>query len=248
MENLQIAVCDDQEYELSHIRNMLAHITEELGCQANITVYSDSKSILANIEENPQCFDMLFLDMYIDEKIGFDIAEAVRKHDHLCAIVFITAFADRMAESFRYITSAYLVKPVDELKLKEAFQTALAHLNAVPSFCFCRKEKEFAIPFHKIIYLESKLKDLYLFCDQEKEPVVFQEKLMNVINNFPKDFFHLCHKSFLVNFSYVHMIDRKSHEIVISTGEKLKISRTYYPQILKDFTEFHSIRRAGPYA
>ena len=243
MKELNIAVCDDEEYELNQIENMLSDIVESLGCQANISVYRKSRQLIDAIAHCPQYFDILFLDMYIDEKIGFDIAEIVRKQDYHCAIVFVTAFADRMAESFRYLASAYLIKPVDLPKLESAFQTALSHLGAEPCFHFHGKEKESAIPFRKIMYLEGRLRNIDLFTDQCMEPESFPVSLADVKDTFPKEFFHLCHKSFFVNFSYIRMIDRVTHEIILHNGKKLPVSRTYYQQLLKDFTEFHSVRR-----
>lgn len=243
MKSFSIAICDDEEYELLQIRNMLTDISGDYGYSPDISVYTKSSDILDAIDKVPQQFNMILLDIYIDERTGFDIAEALRRRNQHCAIVFITAFADKMAESFRYLTSAYLIKPVDRPKLEEAFQTALSHLNAAPRFHFSRKDEEYAILFSDIMYLESRLKNIYLFQLTKKDPTVFQGKLSEIKQSFPEEFFHLCHKSFMVNFSYVRMIDKVGHKVLLNDGRKLPVSRTYYRQILKDFTKFHSIRR-----
>jgi DNA-binding LytR/AlgR family response regulator len=243
MRELKIAVCDDEEYELKQISRMLSRAAEAFGCAATVFSYRDSRSILNEIENGSMHFDLLCLDLYIDEKIGFDIAAAVRRKGYPCAIIFITAFADRMAESFRYVTSAYLIKPVDETKMKEAFGTALSHLNAAPSFLLHRKEDERSIPFRQIIYLESRLKQIYLYCQGEREPIVFPEKLAEISRVFPKEYFHFCHKSYLVNFHYVQKIDKVRHEAVLADGSRLPVSRNCYAQILKDFMQFHSVAR-----
>ena len=239
---LKVAICDDDEEELIHIKNLLLKITGMAGTPTDIFSYNNSRDILGVIEQRPGAFDMLFLDMYIDEKIGFDIAKAVRRQHCKCVLVFITAFADRMAESFQYRTSAYLIKPVEEQRLQAAFQTALSHLNAVPSFCVDFKGKELAIPYDRILYFESRLKNIYLFCENENEPIVFKDKLSN-LHDLPEEYFHMCHKSFIVNFSYIQKIDKIKHEAVLRGDIRLPISRFYYSDILRTFTSFHSIRR-----
>ena len=245
MRKLNIAVCENEEYELKQIGLLLERSAEAFGCAARIFSYRDSKSILDEMEKGSVRFDMLCLDVYIDEKTGFDISAAARRKGWSCAIVFISAFPDRMAESFRYVTSAYLVKPVDEGRVREAFGTALAHLEAEPSFLLSGKEDERSIPFHEIVYLESRLKQIYLYRRGEPEPIVFQSRLAEISREFPKEHFFLCHKSYLVNFHYVRRIDKIRHEVVLLDGTRLPVSRSCYRQILKDFMQFHSVAREG---
>lgn len=240
---VNIAICDDDCYELQHVKNMLTDITNKLGITADITTFGDSKTILSIISKASDAFDILFLDMYIDEKIGLDIARVVREKNQECVIIFITAFADRMADSFEFRASAYLVKPIDEEKLTTALHTALSHLRATPSFHLCLKGKEYSIPFREIIYFESCLKELHLFCNSKQEEIIFPCKLSD-LSGLPTEYFHMCHKSYMVNFLFVRMIDKKSHEIVLENGVRLPISRTYYSTVLKDFTTFHAKKRS----
>ncbi|HCR43401.1 MAG TPA: hypothetical protein DIV41_02350 [Ruminococcaceae bacterium] len=243
MRKLKIAVCDDEAYELKRIKALVEQAAGSFGVAAEIFLYKDSGGILNTIENGSVRFDMLFLDLYIDDKIGFDIAAAVRKKGYPCAVIFITAFADRMPESFQYVTSAYLLKPVSMEKMLEAFGTALNHLQAVPNFFLHTKEEERAVPFREIVYLESHLKWIYIHVSTSREPITFQGKLADISREFPREYFSLCHKSFLVNFNYVLKIDKSTHEAVLTTNDRLPISRSCYVQILKDFMRFHSVAR-----
>ena len=242
---LKIGICDDREEELEQIRDLLRRAVGDSACEAELYCFRRSREIIEKIESDPFFFDMLFLDLYIDDRLGFDIAEMIRKKNRRCAVIFITAFADRMAESFRYLTSAYLVKPVDENSLKAAFRTALAHLDAAPAFHLHLKGEERAVPFDRNVYLESRLKDVLLFCAGRREPLVFRGRLSE-LGGLPAEYFHPCHKSFVVNFSYVSRVDKSAHEIVLRGGARIPVSRRYYRQIVGDFMEFHSIRRAEP--
>lgn len=242
---LNIAVCDDENFELQRMNNLLLSISDKLEIPVHITTFDNSKTLLAAFSGNPHAFDILFLDVYIDEKLGLDIARIVREKNQACVIIFTTAFADKMADSFQYRTSAYLVKPVDEASLTSAMQTALDHLKVMPSLYLRVKGMECSIPYDEIMYIESHLKDLHLFCENEADAVVFPGKLSDLAGTVPKEYFHLCHKSFLVNFSFVRMIDKTSHEVVLKNNTRLPISRTCYQAVLQDFMSFHSKKRGS---
>lgn len=239
---LKIAICDDESYELERIKDMLISITYKLGISADISAFNNSRSILNLISKTPNAFDLLFLDMYIDENMGLDIARAVRERNQECAIIFITAFSDKMADSFEHRVSAYLVKPIEEEKLAAALRTGLRHLDVTPSFYLCIKGMDYSIPFHEIMYFESQLKELHLFCKGKQEAIVFTG-ILSSLSGLPTEYFHQCHKSYIVNFSSVRMIDKTSHEIVLENERRLPISRAYYKSVMRDFTSFHSKKR-----
>ena len=144
---LNIAVCDDERYELQRMNHLLLCISDKLQIPVHIAAFDNSKTLLAAVSENPLAFDILFLDVYIDEKLGLDIARAVRKKNQACVIIFSTAFADKMVDSFQYRASAYLVKPVDEESLTSAMQTALNHLKVMPSLYLRVKGMEYSFPY-----------------------------------------------------------------------------------------------------
>lgn len=239
---LNIAICDDEGFTLESIKDMLINITFKLGISAEISAFNNSNSILAVITENPKAFDILLLDMYIDENMGLDITRAVREKNQLCAIIFISAFSDKMADSFEHRVSAYLVKPVDQEKLTAAFKTALCHLNIIPSFYLRSKDMNFSIPFHEIMYFESHLKELHLYCKGKQDAMVFTG-VLSALAELPTEYFHQCHKSYIVNFLYVRMLDKTKHEIVLDNGRRLPISRSFYKSVTSQFTSFHSKKR-----
>lgn len=220
------------------------NVTRKQGITAEITAYDNSQAVLSVISARPDAFDILFLDMYIDEKIGLDIARAVRTRNQTCVIVFVTAFADKMADSFEFRASAYLLKPVDEEKLIAALRTALMHLKVVPSLHLRVKGKDYSIPYEEILHIESHLKELHLFCCAKPEAIIIPGKLSG-LSGLPTEYFHFCHKSYLVNFSFIRMIDKKSHQIVLKNGIRLPVSRSYYAAILQEFSSFHAKKRGS---
>ncbi|MFT9076094.1 LytR/AlgR family response regulator transcription factor [Ethanoligenens sp.] len=241
---MNIAICDDDSSELKRLKALLYHITSRLEHMVQIHTYSKSADLLFDIEENPRAFDILFLDMYIDERIGLDVARYVRSRNIQCGLVFITAFPDKMEDCFQYRTSGYLLKPVTEEKLECVLCTALQHFRerARSVFRLDLKDREVVIPYEKILYFESRLKTVYLYCSDGKEPLTFFAKLTG-IPDLPTDYFYICHKSYIVNFLYVHELDKSGRKFILYNGREIPISRPYYSKALEAFTAFHSIKR-----
>jgi len=239
---LNIAICDDDKYMVSLIQDELNDIAAQMLIKINITKYSTSAEPLKMINDGAFSFDMIFLDMYIDENLGLDIAREIRKKNHRCAIIFITAFADRMVDCFEWKASAYIIKPVEKDKLARAFKTALKHLDCASMFYVNAKGSEMAVPFDEIMYFENNLKTVNLYRANVKEPVVFSGTIKNI--SAPSEYFYICHQSFLVNFAHIEMIDKAKHDIVMKNGARIHISRRYYAGILFGFTRFHSIVRS----
>lgn len=242
MQPLRVAICDDDINELESLRDMLSEITEQAGIQAEFFTYDNSEELLQIISDNGFAFDMLFLDMYIDEKLGVDIARAVRAENKRCVIIFITAFADRMADCFNFRASAYLLKPVDRDKLTGAFSIGLSHLGGDDFFCIETKDVKRTVPYDEICYFESHLKSVRLFVVNQTEPIVINSKLDDLI--LPGQFFHRCHASFIVNYTNVKMMKKDTHEFIMSSGTRVPISRKFYTQMSADFMRFHSVARS----
>ena len=238
---IKIAICDDEKHELETIRLLLTKISAEADIKTEFSSYNNSRQLLEIIDGGAFDFDMVFLDMYIDEKIGLDLAQAIRKKNNCCVIIFITAFSDRMAECFEWKVSDYLTKPIEKDKLAKAFQIGLTHLEKTSMFFVSVKNKDFTIPFDEIIYFENNLKSVKLYRINEIEPLVFSGTVSDI--NAPTEYFHFCHKSFLVNFLHIKMIDKSKHNIVMKNGVIIHISRKHYTGIVADFTRFHSSSR-----
>jgi DNA-binding LytR/AlgR family response regulator len=148
-----------------------------------------------------------------------------------------------MPEAFKYKTSAYIIKPVDSEKLAQAFNTALEHLSFGGVFCISVKGAEITVPYDDITYFENNLKNVILHTAEGAEPFVFIGTLDKI--PVPQEYFHLCHKSFLVNFLHVRQLDKSKHEFVLNDGCRIPISRSCYTRTVAEFTHFHSKDRGA---
>ncbi|MEF9876293.1 MAG: LytTR family DNA-binding domain-containing protein, partial [Gordonibacter sp.] len=104
---MQIALCDDNQVE----RETLAALLMKLRPSAHVTQYESAQDLI-DVHRGGRRFDLVFLDIYLEDMNGIDAAAALRADDERLAIVFSTVSRDFAVESYDVAAIAYLVKPV----------------------------------------------------------------------------------------------------------------------------------------
>ncbi len=101
---------------------LLAEELEEkiLGIDGSINVLAKLDSVSESIEwlRNNTC-DLIFLDVHLSDGLSFSIFESV---DINIPVVFTTAYNQYSIKAFDLNSIAYLLKPVDEEKLRKALE------------------------------------------------------------------------------------------------------------------------------
>jgi two-component system LytT family response regulator len=72
--------------------------------------------------------DLVFLDIQMPGFDGFEVLERTSR-DHLCAVVFITAYADYALRAFDVNALSYLLKPINPARFREVLQRARTLLS-----------------------------------------------------------------------------------------------------------------------
>jgi len=77
------------------------------------------KAILTIIHKKP---DLVFLDVEMSGKSGFEVLEAVRSHNLFPTFIFVTAYSQYAINAIRERAFDYLLKPVDIREFKKAIE------------------------------------------------------------------------------------------------------------------------------
>jgi two-component system LytT family response regulator len=70
--------------------------------------------------------DLLFLDIQMPGMDGFEVIEQLQA-DNLPMVIFVTAFNEYAVEAFRVHAIDYVLKPIDDERLLESIERAVAH-------------------------------------------------------------------------------------------------------------------------
>lgn len=88
---LQVAICDDQEIFVKKIRSIVDEYFGKSSVEYKVDVFLSGKEF-ADLKEKLTKYDIVFLDINMDELDGIQTAEILRKYNSGAYLVFITAF------------------------------------------------------------------------------------------------------------------------------------------------------------
>lgn len=199
------------------------------------------------VEEGIACIqrlrpDVIFLDVQINDKTGFDLLNAMDAHPF--SVVFTTAHEKFAVQAFRFSAFDYLLKPIDSdelsstiLRLKEEagkrehldrmglllqnvnFTSGHSGRISVPTM-----NGLVMLETDKIIRLESDVNYTTIYPDGEKKLTV-AKTLKEFEELLSSRGFYRVHNSHLVNLSYVKTYNKgKGGSIMLRDGTEIEVS------------------------
>ena len=118
---LWIAVCDDEVMECSRIAGKIKEILGEMKAPCTIQQFYSGRELLQSSEN----FDMIFLDIIMGGLDGMRTAQMVREKAYDKLLVFISASRDYVFDAYDVEAFQYLLKPIEDKKLKRVLQKAV---------------------------------------------------------------------------------------------------------------------------
>ncbi|MCI8669538.1 MAG: response regulator transcription factor [Lachnospiraceae bacterium] len=111
----RIALCEDEEFYRKELEQMLNRYSKDNQDCFELYSFHSGEELLDRYSE--VYFNILFLDVEMEELSGIGVAEKIREQDENVVIIFVTAYEDFALEAFRVSAFQYLVKPVNYEKL-----------------------------------------------------------------------------------------------------------------------------------
>jgi two-component system, LytTR family, response regulator len=231
-QNLKALVVDDEE----NARILLSKLLEEtlLFNEIKIAGSADAAFIeLKNFEP-----DIIFLDIKMPEKDGFSFIQDLPPGYITRKIVFVTAYDQYAIQAIKNQAFDYLLKPVNRKELKQCLsryvekkaEDMAAEMNAITS------EKRERL---SRIRVNTRTGTLFinpadiLFCKAEgnytnvstgKKSYLCSMNLGKIAEYLPKNGFVRVGRSYIVNYEYITMLDRKESSILLSReGESVTV-------------------------
>ncbi len=223
---LIIAICDDNAADRIKLYETIESCLCKLGVNANIFAYDNPDKLNSVIESKTICFDIIFLDIIMDDMDGMTCARIIRKQDKLVNIIFLTSSTDYVYEGYEVNATGYLVKPIKTDQVAKVMERAIAQNKNVDkqSICITYRGVTQKIPTKDILYIESENNKVNIVLAKTAEKITVYTKLdefeqTQQLNNFIRS-----HKSYLVNFLYIEKY--ANDKFVLTTGTAIPISRT----------------------
>ena len=223
---MRIAICDDETRGRERIRTLLDN--EFSGAQ---TSEFDSGTKLIEAVKGGYQPDIVLLDIAMEGMNGMETAKRLRSLSDVI-LIFVTGIKEQVFQAFDVGAFHYLVKPVDQGKLKSVLERAVKEVEkkaGTPKFLLVKTAGEHRrVPVGDILYAENSGRKVILHTRTEK--IEYYER-MNHLEELLGESFYRCHRGYLVALAAVSGYDNTS--ITLESGEKIYLSKQKYAEFAK---------------
>ncbi len=236
---LKIAVCDDEKIFRNNIAEILENYTESRGIVCEVRTYSSGREFVELGIEMLQ-YDVVFLDVQMDELDGLMTAKRIRENSRDIFIVFVTAFISYTLEGYKVDAVRYILKDKDNMlqgiyECMDAICEKMNYMVTWKQFEFNEGTKK--VSLEKILYIESKLHKLEFHIMEECLKIYTLYDVLNKIEEeLAGNFFLRIHQSYLVNMKFIEKIRR--YEVWLNNGVRLDIPRARWKYVEEQYVSY----------
>jgi len=212
---MRVAICDDEPKDRTTIRNFVdTHSAEH-----KIFEFDSAKPLIKHIDNNENCFDILFLDIQMPEPSGWDLAKQLKLKKNKIYIAMITINENYVQECFDRV-DWFAVKPVTENKIHKILKNAYEKLFPLVFEFSLGNNETLVLEAPEIIYFESR--NNYVYVNTIDKVYKVRETLKNIMKQCTSGEFASPHRSYLINLDYYK---KKDSQILLKNGDTIPLSR-----------------------
>jgi DNA-binding LytR/AlgR family response regulator len=120
---MNIAIVEDMQEDSRHLCNLLYDLTPCFQIDFEIDEIRDAETFSGKFI--PGKYDIIFLDIFLGDNSGMEIARKIREEDTRVSIIFTTFSSDFAVDSYSVRAAYYLVKPISPEALTEALNVCM---------------------------------------------------------------------------------------------------------------------------
>lgn len=241
---IRIACCDDEKQQLELYKTMFTNIEMRQDIELSVEYFLSGNFMLERFQSEKNPFDLVYLDMDIDEKSGLDLAKEIRQNYHSdCLILFLTNYPKYMQSSFDVRAFQYMIKPVQFEEFERKFNAARKYLEKDDKNRVVLKIDEDNVVFftNEIYYIEKEKSSKQFLVYLEDKCVVAKGVLSAIENQLLEQHFMRTHRSYLVNMKHIRRIQK--NDLVLSNGNLVPISRRKEKELKQQFMRYAILER-----
>lgn len=217
---IKFAICDDEPAMVRQLAGYLARYLEEHEVTAySVSSFSNGRALL----EAADGFDVIFLDIQMEEPDGMETARLLRRQGDHSLLIFVTVLMELVFDAFQVEAYDYLTKPLDTVRFARTMDRVLRTLEqrATASIVIRQGSGCEVVPLSDVVYCEVLGRKVYLH-KNDGTVVDYYSRLEDLERRVDGRFFK-CHRSYLVNLDYVRGC--QDGQVMLPRGEAIPVSR-----------------------
>ena len=216
---IHIAVCEDKESDRCVLCSYIKQFFKEINCPVEIAAYENGRHFL---EHSVDDVKIVFLDIYMPETGGIEVARKIRETDNDMAIIFTTTSLDHGLDGYSVQALQYLVKPVSYPEIENVlnkcvnlFADSMRFIEVLANRLTVRillKDIRFVEVFKNICLIHTTTETIKSYCSLDE----IEQQLCG--NPFLRT-----HRSYIVNMRYID--DVSENDFLLKNGGRVPIRK-----------------------
>lgn len=229
---MRIAICDDNVLTCETLRDEIERHYRSLDIL--IDLFSSGEKLLERIGEGTVRYEILLLDIEMDGIGGMETAKALHDAHVQTRIIFVTSHEEFARKGYEVAAFRYLVKPVHTQELISAVEAARQEVLGEKRILLQKDGETQVLYSGEITYVEAMNQEMAYHT--AKETLLQRERIEHCEALLAGCDFYRIHRSYLVNMHHIKSTAKR--EVLLSTQERLPVSRLREKQFLAAFSDF----------
>ena len=234
---MYLAICDDDANHIAYISELLTAYRKEKLHSLRFTAFTSGFALLAALDHG-EVFDAVFLDVFMRDMNGIDVAKRIRAMNNSMHILFLTSSPLFAVESYSVEATDYLLKPVKKETLFRSMDRVVSRMDITAEHGITVKDTDGRIVkvlWKRLMYVEAMGHYVVLHHADGSDTRTFLsfssllEQLQSQVD------FIQSHRSYIVNLRYVHRVEKRL--LVMLNGAQIPLPKSRYQQLSDRFQD-----------
>lgn len=221
---LAIAICDDDIFVCSTIENLLHDFEDKQNKKMfKIDVFYSSENLYKELK-NSAVFDLIFLEIRMDNIDGIQIGEFIRENllNDILKIVYMSSFTEYALQLFKVHPIDFLIKPINKNMITRVMNTVLRILKYEDDIFQYKIGRDWnSVYINNIIYFQGCNREIKMVTTDNI--ITFYGSLENTYSMLKKHRFIYTHKSYIVNYNQIK--EFYYHKLIMTNGAEITIAQ-----------------------
>lgn len=237
-------IIDDEPKAIELLTDSLHSINRNIAIENTFATWPEAFNAIRAFD-----YDLIFLDIYLQGKNGMDLLRAIP--GIRSEIIFVTAHSGYALDAFKFMTSGYLLKPVNEIELAATVDRAISRIQYKKQIQPNTEQlmnMRIGIPDTKAINYIAIRDILYLEAWKSYTKVItVNQEILSAYNIgkfkeiLPRPCFYQVHRSFIINLEHVSRYENVGN-VVLDNGKELPVAKSVRAQLQSHFIQIKTGR------
>ena len=229
-----IALIDDSAADIETLFNYVCRYCKERKIHAHIEKFTNELAFLRSAKHT--FYDLIFLDIYMKQTSGIQLAVKLREMHPKSQIIFTTVSKEYAVNAFRLRALDYLVKPYTYEMLSDAVSRFEEIASKFTHYIELKEGRHYTrVLISDIIYTDYHNHYIQVHTDScmIRSYMPFDE-FAPMLEPYPQ--FLWCYRNCMVNMDYIDSFDDK--DFILNNGERVPIAKARKQEIVQSYANY----------